>query len=407
MENRDLQVVYAGWFDLDIIPGIESQAEVITDLLTPGKPSKTKGIRVVPGGPVTNTGVSATRLGVKTELMGVVGTDRLSDLLLAVLEDAAGKKFEGIQRDPALQCPYVVGICPPKIERMYMIDTAAADDFGYDHMDWKIVERSCILHLGYPPWLRKTYLNGGEELKKIFAKAKELGCTTSLDHSQIMPGTDAEKEDWLAIMERWSKVTDIMMPSVEEALEFLDEEKYKAKRAEAGPHRDLIDVLEPEDVFPLADKLLDFGASIAVVKCGYKGFYIRTKDKETLAKIGAGAPKDLDSWGNRQLWHPIFREPPGSFVGSMGAGDSAIAGWFSAYVREKGIEETLQHAVAAGALNVLVLDGMSWNKGFDHLTNWVANPEFPVDPKFKITNAGWTQNPDTGIWHGPNDKTNA
>ena len=405
MEKRKYQVVFAGWFDLDIIPGMDSQATKISDLLIPGKPSKVSGIAVVPGGPVTNTGVSATRLGVESELMAVVGTDHLSDLLLEVLKDASGKDFKGIQRDPKLDCPYVVGICPPRIERMYLVDTAAADEFGYDHMDWDIVANTSILHLGYPPWLRKTYLNGGEELYKIFKHAKELGCTTSLDHSQIMEDTDAENENWYEIMKKWSEVTDIMMPSVEELLQFLDEDKYNRLRNEAGKEVDLVDVLQPEDIIPLGDKLIEFGAKIAMVKCGHKGIYIRTQSKDVLETMGAGKPADIDSWADRQLWQPIFRVPQDKFKGTMGAGDSAVAGWIAAYTHDKTIEDTIRHAAAAGANNATVADGMSWNKGWDHLTNFVANPEFGPDTEFQVTVDGWSKDEATGTFIGPEDKT--
>jgi len=388
---------------LDIIPGIESQAEKIVDLLVPGKPAKVRGLRVVPGGPVTNTGVSAHRLGLKVELMGLVGTDHLSDLLLTVLQDAAGRSFQGIKKDPSVECPYVIGICPPKIERMYLVDTAAADFFGFEHVDWQIVRNTDIFHLGYPPWLRRSYLKGGEELRRIFARAQELGCTTSLDLSQIMEDTEAAQENWLSLMKTWAPVSDQMMPSVEEALQFIDEAKYKAKRREAGVHRDLVDVLTPEDIFPLAEKLLEFGTRIVMIKCGHKGIYIRTAARKVLEKMGAGAPNDLDAWSDRELWHRVFSVPKSRFVGTMGAGDSAIAGWFASYCRGHNIELCLRHAAAAGSLNATVLDGLSWNKGFEYLNQWQKEPEFPLDPEFRITQKGWKLNNQNGIWYGPHD----
>lgn len=54
----------------------------------------------------------------------------------------------------------------------------------------------------------------------------------------------------------------------------------------------------------IGEKLLRLGAKIVIVKCGKKGYYIRTVDKEILKDMGRqngfSPAKDNPYFGNRQ-----------------------------------------------------------------------------------------------------------
>jgi len=98
------------------------------------------------------------------------------------------------------------------------------------------------------------------------------------------------------------------------------------------------------------------------------------------------------------VWFPVYQEE--QFVGALGSGDSAIAGFLTAFVRGQSVESCLRYGNAAGSMNVTVPDGLSWNKGFDDLTRrieagWKTKP-------MTIDEPGWKRKGQ--FWAGPNDK---
>ena len=101
--------------------------------------------------------------------------------------------------------------------------------------------------------------------------------------------------------------------------------------------------------------------------------------------MGAAGCADLDNWANRELWFPVYQEE--KFVGALGSGDSAIAGFLSAFVWGHSIESCLRYANAAGSMNVTVPDGLTWNKGFDDLTRRIKAGWKTKD--LNIDEAGW------------------
>jgi sugar/nucleoside kinase (ribokinase family) len=153
-----------------------------------------------------------------------------------------------------------------------------------------------------------------------------------------------------------------------------------------------------KEISTLGKDMLKLGTAIAMVKCGHRGLYIRTGDKDRLKKLGAAACKDLDNWANRELWFPVYREK--KFVGALGSGDSAIAGFLSAFVRGLTLESCLRYANAAGSMNVTVPDGLSWNKGFGALTRRINAGWKTKD--LKIDEKGWKK--ERGFWVGPDNR---
>ena len=274
--------------------------------------------------------------------------------------------FKGIHMVKGESTSYTIAICIPGIDRFYLHHCGANDTFGYDDMDFDLVGRAKLMLFGYPPWMKKIYDNTGAELTKILKKTKELGTTTALDMSLPDVNSPAGQVDWKAILKAWVPLSDIMVPSAEEVFYFLYKEKFLEKRAKLGPKESVLDHMTVKEISTLGKDLLNLGTAIAMVKCGHRGLYIRTGDKDRLKKLGAAGCTDLDNWANRELWFPVYQEE--KFVGALGSGDSAIAGFLSAFVRGLTIESCLRYANAAGSMNVTVPDGLSWNKGFDDLT---------------------------------------
>jgi len=381
-DERDIDIIAAGHLCLDLIPAftIPGKAERITDVLVPGKMINMGDCVVAGGGPVTNAGVSVKRLGPKVELIGKCGDDDFGKLILRWYEEHEGH-FRGLHQVPGESTSYTIAICIPGIDRFYLHHCGANDTFGYDDVDFDLVARSRLLLFGYPPWMRKIHSDNGAELTRILKRTKELGVTTALDLSIPDLESEAGKLNWRSILEDWIPQTDIMVPSAEEIYFFLFRDEFLARKAELDAKDVLLDHMTYDEFRMIADEMLKLGAGVALVKCGNRGLYVKTAGADRLAKLGAAPCSEIEQWGDREMWCPVFEEE--KFVGALGSGDSAIAGFLSAFVWEHSLESCLRYGNAAGSMNVTVPDGLSWNKGFDDLTRRLEAgwryKVFPVD----------------------------
>lgn len=399
MENKkDIEIVAAGHTCLDIIPAfnIDEEVEKLTDVLIPGKMINMGKCVVVGGGPVTNAGVSIRRLGVRTELIGKIGDDDFGQEILRWYETYENH-FEGIQVANGESTSYTIAICIPGIDRFYLHHCGANDTFGYDDMNFDLVERAKIMLFGYPPWMQRIYENTGAELTRILKKTKELGTTTALDLSLPDMNSHAGKADWKAILRDWVPLSDIMVPSAEEIFYFLYRDEFLEKKANLGPKEGVLDHMTVEEISRMGKDLIEMGTAIAMVKCGHRGLYVRTADEDRLQRLGAAQCADPENWANRELWFPVYQEE--KFVGALGSGDAAIAGFLAAFVWNHTIESCLRYANAAGSMNVTVPDGLTWNKGFDDLTRRIEAGW--KTKNMSINNDGWTY--ERGFWVGPNN----
>jgi sugar/nucleoside kinase (ribokinase family) len=398
-KDKDIEIVAAGHTCLDLIPAftIEGKVDKMTDVLVPGKMINMGECVVVGGGPVTNAGVSIRRLGIKTELIGKIGDDDFGKQILRWYEEHEGH-FTGIHMVKGESTSYTIAICIPGIDRFYLHHCGANDTFGYEDMDFDLVQSSKLMLFGYPPWMKKIYENTGAELTRILKKTKEMGTTTALDLSLPDVNSYAGQVNWKVILKDWVPLSDIMVPSAEEIFYFLYKDRFLEKKAKLGPKESVLDHMSVKDISTLGGDLIGLGTAIAMVKCGHRGLYIRTAGKDRLKKLGAAGCSDLENWAYRELWFPVYQEE--KFVGALGSGDSAIAGFLSAFVRGHTIESCLRYANAAGSMNVTVPDGLTWNKGFDDLT-WRIESGWKTKD-LKIDEAGWKR--ERGFWVGPDNR---
>jgi sugar/nucleoside kinase (ribokinase family) len=398
LKKKDIEIIAAGHTCLDLIPAftIDGEVDKLTDVLVPGKMINMGQCVVVGGGPVTNAGVSIRRLGVKTELIGKIGNDDFGKQILRWYEEHEGH-FEGIKMVDGESTSYTIAICIPGIDRFYLHHCGANNTFGHDDMNFNLVERSKLMLFGYPPWMDKLYENTGAELTKILKKTKELQTTTALDLSIPDVNSPAGQADWKAILTDWVPLSDIMVPSAEELFYFLYKDDFLAKKAGLGDKEGVLDHMTVKEISTMGSDLIEMGSAIAMVKCGHRGLYVRTAGPDRLEKLGAAKCADLENWANRELWFPVYEEE--KFVGALGSGDSAIAGFLSAFVWGHTIESCLRYANAAGSMNVTVPDGLTWNKGFDDLTKRI---EAGWKTKgLKIDEDGWKYERD--FWVGPDN----
>jgi len=73
MKENKKNVVVAGHICLDIIPKMLTEANVINDILRPGKLVNVGNARIPTGGSVSNTGLALNCLGINVKLMGKCG----------------------------------------------------------------------------------------------------------------------------------------------------------------------------------------------------------------------------------------------------------------------------------------------------------------------------------------------
>lgn len=400
--DKDLEIVSAGHTCLDIIPAftLDNEADSLTDVLIPGKMINMGKCVVVGGGPVTNAGVSIRRLGVKTELIGKIGNDDFGQMVLRWYEEHEGL-FEGIKVVDGESTSYTIAICIPGIDRFYLHHCGANDTFGYEDMDFDLVARSKLMLFGYPPWMHKIYDDTGSELTRILDHTRELDTTVALDLSIPDMESDAGRADWRSILEQWTPRSDVMVPSAEELFYFLHKDAFLAKKNNLGPKEGVLDHMTVSEIGAMGGELIELGTGVAMVKCGHRGLYVRTAGAERLERFGAAKPNDIESWENRELWFPVYEEE--NFVGALGSGDSAIAGFLSAFVWEHTLESCLRYGNAAGSMNVTVPDGLTWNKGFDDLTQRVESG-WETKP-MSIEEPGWRH--DGEFWVGPSDQAPA
>jgi len=395
MRKEIIDVVVAGHICFDITPAFKKMGQSrIEEIFVPGKLINVGAASVSTGGLVSNTGLALRRLGIKAELMGKVGDDFYGQATIARLKSLGADK--GMVVVKGEESSYTIIIAPPGIDRIFLHNPGANDAFGVADIDFELVRRAKLFHLGYPPLMKKLYTNRGKELLRIFKKAKATGVTTSLDFSLPDYDSPSGRVDWNAILKSLLPYVDLCLPSAEETMFMLNKRKFLAKKKKADT-RDMIDDFEPAEISWMSNKLLNYGAGIVIIKCGHRGVYLKTAGKGRLSKIGFAKPGDLINWSNRELWKPSF--PVKKFGSAAGAGDSCVAGFLAAYVKGKSVEQTLQYATAVGAQTVMRLDTTSGIKDWKETTRIInsartKNHLVLDDPRWEFDAAGH-------LWIGP------
>ena len=352
---RPIDAVVAGHICLDVIPGLAHlPAGKFGDFLKPGHLIISGPATFSTGGPVSNTGLALHRLGIKTSLIAKVGSDPYGAIVRQLVERYDPELTGGLVVDPGVPTSYSVILSAPGVDRIFLHCPGANDEFDSEDVNYDLVAKARLFHFGYPPLMRKMYQDGGEELVRIYQKAKTCGTTTSLDMSFPDPSSEGGKADWPLIIAKVLPFVDIFVPSFEEILFCLRRETYEDLSDQTADS--LLEAATPELVSDLGKQILDMGSKIAVIKLGDHGLYVRTSDSTRLAGMGTAAPANPEDWANLELWSSCFKV---EVVGTTGSGDATIAGFLSGLLRGLGPRETVTAAVAVGACNVEAADALS------------------------------------------------
>ena len=393
----DKKVMVAGHLCLDITPKFPSGKEIdIREMFSPAKLTNVEDAVLSTGGAVSNTGLAMARLGVDVLLNGKVGNDGFGDIIRRLVGEDKAKTLKTVTGQNS---SYTIVLAPPGVDRFYLHSPATNDTFGPEDIDYELVKDCALFHFGYPPLMKRMYENDGAELVEMYKRIKSLGVTTSLDMVMLDPNSSSGKANWPKIMESLCPYVDIFMPSVEEICLMLDRDLYEKRRTESKG-QDPVLAYTPEDCVNIAKRLHSMGVKIVMIKCGIRGLYLHTDNKARILKSGNAVPDDSDSWSNREIWAGSFKVD--NFGSALGAGDSAIAGFLSAFIKGFGPEETLRIANIAGWQNVQAIDALSgikdWPSTLESLKmNMPCNPvELDCDQ--------WQYCQKRQVYYGPNDK---
>ena len=391
MSSEVYDAVVAGHLCLDIIPTLLGQ-----DIqFLPGKLVEAGRVVTTTGGAVSNTGLSLSKLGLKTRLIGKIGDDLFGDAVQKSIAALGQGLAAGLVVSPGEPTSYSIILSPPGADRMFLHAPGCNATFTDNDINYTAVAAARLFHFGYPPLMQQTYANGGETLVSILRRAKETGATTSLDFSVPDAAGPAGRVNWAEILKRVLPFADICLPSIEELLIMLRPEEY-SRLGGAGGGEALIDRVTPELLGSLGEQLLNLGVKIAVIKLGHRGVYCRTAGHAALSQLGRAAPADLTPWESREFWSPCFLA---EVAGTTGAGDATIAGFLMGLLRGMPPEQAVTAACAVGGCNVEAADALSGVQTWDETSariqfGWSRRP-------LNIPSPGWTLDEGTGVWVGP------
>lgn len=369
------KVIAAGHICLDITPVFEkNNIPDVNNFLKPGKLIELDNVHVSTGGSVANTGLAMKLLGADVSLMGKVGKDAFGDMICNLLSKYDADK--GMIRSDGETSSYSVVLALPNVDRMFLHCPGTNSTYKADDINADDLKDVALFHFGYPPLMKELYINDGEGMVEIFKKAKNAGAATSLDLAAVDPSSEAGKVDWYKILERIIPLTDFFVPSIEELCYMLDKERYKSWQTRANG-KDITEVLDIEkDIKPLADKCMELGAKVLLLKCGKPGLYYRTADKTKLDEISKRLEIDTEAWSNKEGFEKSFK--PEKVLSATAAGDTSIAGFLTGMLNGETIEKAVELASALGTLCVEKYDALS---GIKDLTSVKKRIE-----------AGWAKN---------------
>ncbi|MCK6629771.1 MAG: carbohydrate kinase family protein [Anaerolineae bacterium] len=385
--------IVAGHICLDVIPTFLGAGDFEANF-RPGRLLEVGRAVMSTGGPVSNTGLALHKLDIPTRLMGKVGDDLFGQAILNVVRRFGEHLADGMRVVPGEASSYTVILNPPQVDRIFLHCPGANDTFDASDVDYTALQQADLFHFGYPPLMKRMYLNDGAELVKLFQQAKATGVTTSLDMAMPDPTGPSGQADWAAILQAALPYVDLFVPSLEEMLLMLYPDTFKQVSTGAIP-------ITPSLASQVAADLLAMGAKVVMLKAGHLGLYLRTSAENRLAELGRARPGHLARWANREFWVPIFQT---QVVGTTGAGDATVAGFLAAFLHDLPPAEAVTMAVAVGACNVEAADATSGVRSWEETLARVK-AGWPRQPLHFANIPGWRFDPSRQLWLGPNDPT--
>ena len=285
-----LDILIAGELNVDVfMSGLRQAPEFGREILA-------DGYQELAGSSTGNTICTAASLGLKTAVFGRLGRDRFGETMLKALQ-RYGVETGFLDISDTYQTGVTVSMSNDRDRAMvtYFGDTINAFEAGEIP-----VEAAKPRHVHMPSFYLNPRVQPG--LAGVYAKAHEMGITTSLD-----AGWD-ESGRWHDHLDEVLRHTDFFFPN---------ESETEAITGESDPVKGAI-------------ALAAMGCNV-VVKCGGDGSYYCAKN-------------------STDVQH--FPGYPTRLVETTGAGDSFDAGFLYAYLNGRDIPDCMRMGNAVGALSV-------------------------------------------------------
>lgn len=363
------KIIAAGHICLDITPIFTGEkVDNLTDILAPGKLIQMGSVDVHTGGSVANTGLAMKLLGANVSLMGKIGRDSFGEMVLNILKkyDAQG----GMIISDAESTSYSVVLAVPGIDRIFLHNPGANNTFCASDIPEDVLAETALFHFGYPPLMASMYEAEGAQLTAMMKRIKTADVATSLDLAAVDADSEAGRADWNNILKKVLPYIDFFVPSVEELCYMIDRDRFREWNERAAG-RDVTEILDIDrDVRPLADKCMEYGAKILLIKCGAPGLYYRSASVDVLQNIGRKAELNTDILADREGFETSF--VPDAVLSGTGAGDTSIAAFLTAILDGYTLEDGVRLAAATGAACVAAYDALSGLIPFEKLEQKIA-----------------------------------
>lgn len=302
--NKKFDVISLGSANADILV-----SPVPHDIMSCG--SSHVDIRMTTGGDALNGAVSMASLGLRTALMSYLGTDQFGDVVMARLHET-DVNTDLIIRDPEFMTTVAYLLIGENGERHILNHGYKSVNKGLhkEHVTDEIL--SAARHLHYASVNSNKFLDG-EDIGDVFARARKIGLTTSMD-----AGFDRD-DVWLPKAEAALYNCDIFFPSYSEAVPIA---------GGAQTMEEMTEFFRP------------YGLHYFGCKLGAEGVYLYDYHEEQTYRMGT-----------------LLRS---GVVDTTGAGDAFFAGFLAAYLRGWKIEDCLSLGSAQSAL---IISTMGANMG--------------------------------------------
>lgn len=270
---------------------------------------------MIPGGKGANQALACARLGAEVVLLGKVGKDVFGERIVSSLSQE-GVNTDHVIKDPKL--PTGMGLVILNYQGANRALVAKGANANCRVEDWKAIVDNIIfgfdiilLQLEIPLEVVKYFIN----------MAKDNNILTILDPAPACPVSP----------ELFRKV-DILIPNQIEAEFFSGQKVTNVKTAKLA-----------------AQKLLQLGPSIVIVKLGEKGVFLFTEEE--------------------QIYLPPIKV---KVVDTLGAGDAFAGALAVALARNGNFKEALRYANYAGALSVTKLGAQPSMSSAEEVKQFIA-----------------------------------
>ena len=324
--NARSRISVAGHVCVDLAPGLHREPP-----REPGGLFDVGALTVTVGGCVGNTALALAGFGIDVDVQAAVGADALGAIARDELASAGIRSSR--LRSVDVGTSYSVVIEPPGQDRTFWHHTGANDVFDGTEVDLTGLD---LLHVGYPMLLPALVVDDGEPLRRLLARAKDAGVTTSLDLAVLDADGPTGAVDWFVLFARIAPFLDILSPSFDDLVSTSRGPAEWSADRERG----------------YAESLLHAGVGVVAISAGARGMSVTTAHADRLGDAGRALASQAEVWADQSFRHDVdvIIKP----VSTNGAGDASTAGFLAAVLMGR---EPRAAAEWASAASRAVLEG--------------------------------------------------